>query len=229
MIELFKVGGCVRDEIMGITPHDIDYAVVGADHFEDMEHWLQDKGATIWLSKPEFGTIRANLKGVNADFVLTRRDGHYSDGRHPDDVQIGSLYDDLSRRDLTVNAIAQRVKDGVIIDPFKGREDIDAKILRAVGDPVDRINEDALRALRAIRFSITKGFRIEPDLDWAIRTQRTAHAIATTVSADRVREELDKMFRFDQRKSFDAMFKYASIFNTVLDLGIWFKPTTGGR
>lgn len=225
MIELYRVGGCVRDEIVGVKPHDIDYAVI-ADSFEDMEHWLAEKGAMVWQSRPQFGSIRAKLNGVNADFTLARSEGFYSDGRHPDEVQVGSLYDDLSRRDLTINAIAKRERDGVIIDPFKGRDDIEARVIRAVGDPVDRISEDALRALRAIRFSITLGFRIEPDLDWAIRTQRTAHAISETVSTERIREELDKMFRFDQSASFDAMFKYPSIFGAAIDKGIWWKPTT---
>lgn len=228
MIELYKVGGCVRDEIMGLKPHDIDYVAVGADSFEDLEIWLKDHGAMIWLSKPEFLTVRAKLGGIDADFVLSRKDGAYTDGRHPDEVVIGSLMDDLSRRDFTMNALAKGW-GGTIIDPFKGREDIEAKIIRAVGDPVDRINEDALRALRAIRFSVTKGFRIEPDLEWTIRTQRTSNLIETTVSVERVREELDKMFRFDQRASFDAMNKFPSIFHTAMDMGVWFKPTTGGR
>lgn len=228
MIDLYKVGGVVRDELLGVKSNDIDYSVV-ADSFLDMEHWLADHSYEIFLTKEEYGTIRAKSPdGEVADFVLARRDGYYSDGRHPDEVLPGSLYDDLARRDFTMNAIAKRA-DGLIIDPFGGRADIEACIIRAVGDPVERINEDALRALRAVRFQVTKGFRIEPDLKWAIRTEATRIKLMESVPAERIHAELFKMFKFEPLTALEAMTSYPTLFQVALDKGVWLKPTLEQR
>jgi tRNA nucleotidyltransferase (CCA-adding enzyme) len=139
MIELYEVGGCVRDSLLGIDSKDIDFTVI-APSYEDMREFLTDAGFEIFLETPEYFTIRARFPKVvthdaiptrfvrtkklpTADFVLARKEGAYSDGRRPDEVQMGTLLDDLSRRDFTMNAMA-RDRDGRLIDPFGGQQDV---------------------------------------------------------------------------------------------------------
>ena len=127
-IKAYKVGGCVRDEILGIKSKDIDYAVE-AESFDAMVKWVEDSGGKVYLPKPEHFTVRAKVPGLgDADYVLCRKERGYSDGRRPDHVEMGTLYDDLKRRDLTINSIAQNSETGEYIDPFNGIQDIKDKI-----------------------------------------------------------------------------------------------------
>ncbi len=181
--------------------------VTSEEAFETMVTLLEDMGFTIFISNPEFFTVRAHFPSghqqfgkTTADFVLCRRDGYSSDNRRPDEVFLGTLQDDLARRDFTCNAMAKGMDNDELIDPFHGREDIDNKLLRFVGDPMTRIREDALRALRGLRFAITKGFTLTPMSGEAICQQETAELL-TLVSGDRVRDELKQMFSFDTQKS----------------------------
>src|SRR6478735_1674813 len=158
--KFYQVGGCVRDSLLGVESKDIDFSVEAPSYEAMREAVIERCGGnpeSIKVDKPEFATIRAidpKLGGV--DFVLCRKDGAYSDGRRPDSVEMGTLLDDLARRDFTVNAIA-RADDGSLIDPFNGQADLKLRLLRCVGG-VDRLREDSLRMLRAFRFAITKGF-----------------------------------------------------------------------
>jgi tRNA nucleotidyltransferase/poly(A) polymerase len=180
------------------------------DPFDVMVFRLFRMGFKVFLQTPEHLTVRAQFPrngnyslvnnmdtaGLTADFVLARKESKYSDGRRPDSVEVGTLADDLARRDFSVNAIAMDT-DGSYIDPFNGQADIAAGILRAVGDPADRLTEDALRAVRALRFAVTKGFRIENTLSFAMEYAAVLHSIETRISDDRISVELSKMFRFD--------------------------------
>lgn len=233
-MELFLVGGAVRDEIMGIDSKDWDFSVV-APSFEEVERELRAGGFEIFLSTPEFFTIRARgPKGFTFggrefgtqtfDFVWARKDGTYSDGRRPDFVLPGTLHDDLSRRDFSVNAIAKD-RHGNLIDPFNGRADIDARLIRAVGNARDRIiGEDALRGLRALRFSVTKGFGIDNEVTAVLKSQEFRQALRS-VSTERIREELDKMFKVDTFKSLlliQELRLEGTLFN---DTGLRLMPT----
>jgi tRNA nucleotidyltransferase (CCA-adding enzyme) len=217
-MKMFEVGGCVRDEILGVASKDIDFTVVlddefaedgfnrqGNTPFEVMTLNLRKMGFKIFLETPEFLTVRAQFPDdgkthytnrLTADFVLARKEGDYTDGRRPDKVIPGTLMDDLARRDFTMNAVAKG-SDGSLIDPFNGRDDIDARIIRAVGDPVVRLREDALRAVRALRFSVTKGFEIDPHLKFALEAVSVLDAVENKISDERIQVELSKMFRFD--------------------------------
>ena len=163
-MQVYEVGGCVRDSLLGIPSKDVDFVCVAAS-YAAMRTWMVGQGFKLWLEKPEFVTIRASVpqnhplraRTRDADFVLARRDAPSSDGRRPDWVEAGTLADDLARRDFTVNALA-RGEDGVIIDLFGGRDDLAAKTLRFVGEPMARIREDGLRVLRGFRFMVTKGY-----------------------------------------------------------------------
>lgn len=242
-MELYEVGGAVRDSLLGIKSKDIDYSVVLEPHeiavtkregrptpFQVMEYNLRRQGFEIFLSTPEYLTIRAKFPkdhkhaGLTADFVLARKESGYTDGRRPDHVEPGDLLDDLSRRDFTMNAIA---KDhyGCIIDPFNGTKDIEDRTVRAVGSPDERFAEDALRILRALRFAVTKGFRLEN------HTARAAYSMRDTVagvSPERVREELSRMFNADPMATLDYLHGY-DLFRIVFDMGINFQPTLKER
>lgn len=250
-MEKYIVGGYVRDHIMGIESNDVDYTVVLSPSdfpvtgtvvemptaFQVMWNQLASEGFKIIpeASKEEFLTIRAIFpKGHQyrggADFVLARKEGTYTDGRRPDFVEIGTLTDDLKRRDFTVNAIAMD-EDGNLIDPFDGVQDINDRLLRAVGSAQMRLEEDALRAVRAIRFSVTKGFVIDPELRFAMQSAAVLDKIENVISDDRIQKELSKMFRFDTVASLVALndfgFLTRSLFSGSVSLDATLK--TKGR
>ena len=240
-VKLFEVGGCVRDSLLGIKSKDIDFAVE-APSFDAMREFLQEQGFLVFLETPEYFTIRARFPSVKpnedssvvkwtetlsrmtADFVLCRKDGEYTDGRRPDDVSAGTLMDDLARRDFTVNAIARSL-DGHIVDPFDGQLDLKKRLLRCVGSAEERFTEDALRALRAIRFSITKGFKIDDDIKWALHSDWLPPLVAK-VSAERRREELHKCMFHDTNL---AMLRIVALPDEMREAifsdGLWMKPT----
>src|SRR5688572_2507881 len=115
-VKVFEVGGAVRDKLLGLRPKDIDFAVE-APSFKAMHEFVSSTCSTIFLIKPEFLTIRAHHATMGAvDFVLCRKDGAYSDGRRPDTVEPGTIFDDLARRDFTINAMAFD-EEGNLIDP----------------------------------------------------------------------------------------------------------------
>jgi tRNA nucleotidyltransferase/poly(A) polymerase len=238
-MKMFMVGGAVRDELMGRASNDIDFTVVldpedvppaGTavvfDPYESMNCKLRDMGFKIFLRTPEFLTTRAQFprshenfykKGHTADFVLARKEGEYSDGRRPDEVQVGTLEDDLARRDFTMNAIAKTF-DNQIIDPFKGTQDINDGVIRAVGDAYDRLTEDALRAVRALRFHVTLGFRIDHDLMFAMQTASVLDKIAgSQISDERIKDELNKMLKVNPVASIMAMNKFPALTNAMFN------------
>ncbi len=201
-MEMFEVGGCVRDAFMGVKSKDVDFVVL-APSFDAMREELIAQGFTIHVEKPEFVTIRAGVpKGhslrertKDADFVLARKDSATGDGRRPDFVEPGDLMDDLARRDFTVNAIARAV-DGRIIDPFGGRAAIEFRRLEFVGDPEQRIREDGLRVIRGFRFMVTKGLHPSAPTATAMVSPLAVEMLAQ-VSTERIRDELERMFAHD--------------------------------
>lgn len=137
-IHFYQVGGSVRDSLLGVQSKDIDYAVE-APSFDAMRQAIIDRGGTIFLETPQFFTIRANVPGMGAcDYVLCRKDGQYRDGRHPESVEPGTIYDDLARRDFTINAMAI-TQNGKLLDPFHGQKHLQARILKTVGRAQDRV------------------------------------------------------------------------------------------
>lgn len=226
-VKFYQVGGFVRDSLLGIKSKDIDFTVE-APSYEVMKQAVIERCGgdpnCVKVEKPEFVTIRAVdpvLGGV--DFVLARKEGTYSDGRRPDSVEMGTLYDDLSRRDFTVNAIA-RADDGSLIDPFGGADDLSIRVLRCVGDTEKRMTEDALRMLRAIRFSITKGFSMHYQLDDFLRLASSARLLAK-VSIERVREELLKAFEFDTYLTLTMLENYPRIREAIFSRNLKLTPT----
>jgi tRNA nucleotidyltransferase (CCA-adding enzyme) len=206
MFQFAEVGGAVRDKFLGVDSKDVDFVAVpkmswdSADSaFNGLVNHLKWCGFKVFLETAEFFTVRAQVPNGHplkqrttvADFVLARKDGPSSDGRRPDFVLPGTLMDDLQRRDFTVNAMA--ILDGELVDPFGGREDLENNLLRFVGNPTDRIAEDGLRVMRALRFMVVKGFDMDMDTWDAINSDFAAEML-TKVSVERIREELEKMF-----------------------------------
>jgi tRNA nucleotidyltransferase/poly(A) polymerase len=228
-VRLYEVGGCVRDSLMGRTSKDIDYSVE-AESFDVMRDHLVNEGFKIFVENPEFLTIRAQFpkssgRKITADFVLARREGGYTDGRRPDEVFAGSLMDDLSRRDFTMNAIA-RDQDGNLIDPFHGGLHIMEKRIVAVGKAHERINEDALRGLRAIRFAVTLGFSMDSELEAVLGSRHFAPSLAS-VSTERVREELEKAFAFNTVQTLEWL-SFFNLNSTVFSRGLRLSATMKG-
>ncbi|MDD6207588.1 MAG: CCA tRNA nucleotidyltransferase [Clostridiales bacterium] len=181
--EAYVVGGCVRDALLGRNPED----------------WDITTSATPWQVKELFrrtidtgiahGTVTVMMDNTGYEVTTYRVDGDYKDGRHPDQVSFtGNLKEDLLRRDFTINAMAYNPDTG-LVDEFGGQNDLEEQIIRCVGDPMERLREDALRILRAIRFSAQLGFDIE---DATVEAMKCLAPNLQKISAERIRVELDK-------------------------------------
>ena len=182
----YLVGGCVRDLLRGIKPHDYDLCTNALPE-EIRRVFAADK--TI-LTGLRHGTITVIKKDVPFEITTFRKESGYSDSRHPDVVSFTSnLEQDLSRRDFTMNAIAYSPEEG-LVDPFGGREAIQQKRIICVGDPMLRFEEDALRMLRAVRFEACLGFTIDSATALAIECRAAKIA---GISRERIREELAKI------------------------------------
>jgi len=182
--EAFIVGGCVRDIIRGVAPKDWDVAT-SATPAQAKALFARTIDTGI-----KHGTITVLLDRRHYEVTTYRIDGAYLDGRRPETVEfVSNIEEDLSRRDFTMNAIAYHPAKG-FVDPFGGQADINRKMIRCVGDPVHRFTEDALRMLRAVRFSGTTGFAICGDVLKAISKLKRN---LSNVSPERIREELGKL------------------------------------
>lgn len=205
----YKVGGAVRDQILGVPSKDIDYSIEAPD-FATMRQYILDLGGKIFLEQEQYLTIRAQVDKEAADFVLCRRDGTYSgDGRRPDFVEPGTILDDLARRDFTMNAIAIG-EDGSYIDPFDGQEDIKNKLIRCVGTAEARFTEDSLRLLRAVRFCITKEFSLDEEIEECLHDPKMIYLL-DNISVERMVEELRKCFVYDTRKTLYFLDRYEDL------------------
>ena len=182
----YAVGGCVRDSLLGLDPHDWDLCT-SARPEQVMALFGEEKCIPTGL---QHGTVTVKHGGRLYETTTFRTEGAYSDGRHPDAVCfVPDVREDLARRDFTINAMAYSAEEG-LIDPFGGRDDLAAHLVRAVGEPERRFEEDALRILRLYRFAARFGFAIDP------ATGAAARALGPhldCVSAERIQEELLKL------------------------------------
>ncbi len=182
--EAYAVGGCVRDSILGRAPDDWDITT-SAKPAEVKRLFSRTVDTGI-----KHGTVTVLLEGEGFEVTTYRIDGAYEDGRHPSEVSFtASLREDLRRRDFTVNAMAYNGKDG-LVDLYGGLADLEAGVIRCVGKAEERFDEDALRMLRAVRFSAQLGYRIDEDTGAAI------HSFAPNlqkISAERIQVELVKL------------------------------------
>ena len=182
----YAVGGCVRDSLLGLSPHDWDLCT-SATPEETLALFGEKQCIPTGL---QHGTITVKWKGKLYETTTFRTEGTYSDGRHPDHVEfVPDVKEDLARRDFTINAMAYSAEEG-LIDPFGGRDDLAKKIVRAVGEPERRFEEDALRILRLYRFAARFGFAVEPATGQAAK-DLCRHL--DCVSAERIAEELTRL------------------------------------
>ena len=182
----YAVGGCVRDTLLFLHPHDWDLCT-SARPEEMLEVF---RGEHVVETGLKHGTLTVVLDHVPYEITTFRTDGSYTDHRHPDSVTfVEDVAGDLSRRDFTVNAMAYSPHAG-LVDLFSGQEDLARGVIRCVGVPKERFEEDALRILRALRFASVFDFAIDPDTDAALR--QLAPSLAN-VAAERIREEFFKL------------------------------------
>ena len=182
----YVVGGCVRDSLLGLTPHDWDLCTSALPQ-QGMELFGEEKCIPTGL---QHGTVTVKQGGGLYEITTFRTEGTYTDGRHPDEVHfVPDVREDLARRDFTINAMAYNEKEG-LIDPFGGQADLQSGVLRAVGVPHQRFTEDALRILRLYRFAARFGFSIDPPTAQAAQ-ELCAHL--DCVSVERIEEELAKL------------------------------------
>ena len=182
--EAFAVGGCVRDSMLGKVPNDWD--ITTSAHPEDVKRLFRrtvDTGI-------QHGTVTVMLGSEGFEITTYRIDGEYEDARHPKEVTFtSSLREDLRRRDFTINAMAYSPQNG-LIDYFDGLTDLRRGVIRAVGDPEERFREDALRIMRAVRFSAQLGYHIEENTKRAVRDMAPN---LSKISAERIASELTRL------------------------------------
>ncbi len=182
----YVVGGCVRDSLLGLVPHDWDLCTAARPE-QVMELFGEENCIPTGL---QHGTVTIKENGTLYETTTFRTEGSYTDGRHPDRVEfVPDVREDLARRDFTINAMACHPEEG-IIDPFGGREDLKRGIVRAVGQPHERFEEDALRILRLYRFAARFGFAIDPATGQAAR-ELCGHL--DCVSLERIEDELSRL------------------------------------
>lgn len=200
--ESYIVGGAVRDYLLGLNPSDIDITT-SATPKEVVSLFPKTYPSGI-----KFGTVTVMIDEEDFEVTTFRTDGEYLDGRRPEVVTFGkSLEEDLSRRDFTINAMAMDV-DGKIVDLFGGQNDLEKGIIKAVGNPTQRFSEDALRVLRAFRFSARFGFKVETETLNAI--EKTKEGL-NFISCERIRDEVTKILLTDN---------VAPIFFTMYEIGV---------
>ena len=194
--EAYIVGGCVRDYLMGIKPHDYDITTSALpEQVKGIFGHTVDTGI-------KHGTVTVIINKKGYEITTYRIDGEYKDNRHPEKVFFTDrLSGDLSRRDFTINAIAYNDIKG-FVDLFGGMEDIKNRIIRGVGEPSKRFNEDALRMMRAVRFSAQLNFEIEENTLYAIKENAS---LIKNISIERIREEFFRLILSDHNEKFDIL------------------------
>lgn len=238
MFKFYEVGGKVRDELLGLQSKDVDYvavplidtAITADEMFTKLEEYLRSEGFEIFLVTAKCYTIRAKFpdnykyKGT-ADFVMARKEIGYLPGTRQPIVVPGNLYDDLSRRDFTINAMAKDPDTGEIIDYFNGKTDLAMRVLRTPLEVTKTLNDDPLRILRAIRFSITKNFSYSPVLEKAIRQYNYSEKMKV-VSSSRIREELHKCFKHNTPMTLCQLKEFSNLSDYIFrHTDLWLKPT----
>lgn len=254
-MKIYSVGGSVRDKLLGIESKDLDYVVVLEQKIINnqnlknivvtpsigyvlMKVWMEKEGFQIFLETPDMFTIRARFpkghknESQTADFVLARKEVGYIEGTRRPILELGTLEDDLARRDFTINAMAED-EEGNLIDLYGGQEDLNMRRLRTPLDPKITFLDDPLRVLRAFRFSITKGMHIPYYLKDAMSSYDVFVKLRDVVSQERIREELQKMFKHDTQATIRLVVemdaKIPGLMGLLFENGIWLKPTTEKR
>lgn len=241
-MKIYEVGGCIRDSLLGIESKDIDYSVVldNTDQtvdegWDQMLSFLKKEGYKIFLETKDCFTVRAKFpighinEGLVADFVMARKEVGYVLGTRKPILEVGTLYDDLIRRDFTLNALAKDM-DGNIIDYFNGIEHLKEGLLVTPLNPMKTMMDDPLRILRALRFSLTKDLEVHTDIMESMKQPDILDKLKKTVSQERIREEITKMMMCDTIKTMKLLVDIdrdyiKGFLNIVFKDTMWLKPT----
>ena len=206
--DAYIVGGCVRDKLLGFEAHDYDITTSAKP--DEIKKVF--KGFKTILIGEEFGTVGVLINKILYEVTTFRIDGKYLNYRKPENVTFSkNLTEDLKRRDFTINAMAMDFK-GELYDPFGGKKDLDDKVLRAVGNPLERIREDAIRILRAIRFAGRLDFYIEDELFDAISFERK---LLKKISPERIFDEFSKMITSDRSSYYLLLMEETGILDVI--------------
>ncbi len=203
----YAVGGCVRDSLLGSEPADWDVCTDAKpeDMLQVFRKWR------VFKTGLKHGTVTVRSRGRNVEVTTFRTDGAYSDNRHPDAVHfVSNIRDDLARRDFTINAMAYNDREG-LVDVFGGQEDLEGRMIRCVGEPDVRFNEDGLRILRALRFSARFKFAIETETAYSIRRNRL---LLENISAERIYKELQGILPAEGAG--DMLIAFPEVFAVIL-------------
>jgi len=219
--KLYLVGGSCRDMILKKEPKDKDYVAITSLSFEELCNEVKKVGI-IFQAKKEFLTIRCKLNGEVIDIALPRKEDGYDDNRHPKNVErVDTLKEDASRRDFTMNTLYWNEEEG-FIDNFKGKESIANKLIKCVGEPNKRFEEDYLRMLRAVRFSCQLGFAID---GWTYASMKMLAFHLVEVQTDRIRQELNKSLSADAKKTMWYL-NDLKLFRIIKKKGLTFECTS---
>jgi tRNA nucleotidyltransferase/poly(A) polymerase len=232
-MEIYEIGGSIRDRLLEIQSKDRDFVVIPTAStidlaWKEMTTYLELQGYQIFLATESCYTVRAKFPtihenaGLVADFVLARKElGYYPNTRQPI-LAPGTIADDVWRRDFTINTLFE--KDGEIIDlTGRGIEDLKLRLIDTPLDAYITFKDDPLRIFRAIRFSITKKFNLSDNVADALHYSYDY----STISIERVREELYKCFKFNTMATLKMLYKFEALQKYAFDhTGLWLKPTT---
>lgn len=209
--KIFIVGGCVRDILIGIEPHDIDFCTNAKP--SEIITLLNENNIFYTTVGIDYGTVVAHINHIEYEITTYRSDGVYADKRRPDSVHFETdLRTDLQRRDFTLNAIAYDIIDDEYRECSTGVQDIKNKIIRCIGDPNKRFQEDALRILRALRFSIKYNFDIEEETSKAIHANKE---LLNNISKERITQEFEKILT-SGKPIHNLFIKYNDIISTII-------------
>ena len=202
--EAYLVGGYIRDALIGIDNKDADIDIaVNGKYINKIKEELEKDKYTINIDGLKFGVITAYLEdGDNIDIAEFRNENYDSSSRKPKVKASDNIYDDVKRRDFTINAIAYNLKRKELIDEFNGQEDIKNKIIRAVGNPDERFDEDPLRILRGLRIATKLGFNIE---EKTLKSMEKNSYKLQKVSGERIRDELIKGLEINPKRFFELL------------------------
>jgi poly(A) polymerase len=231
----YLTGGAVRDQLLGLKSKDLDYVFVfdnpkqftsAEEAFQEMERIIIADGGEIYLSTPDCYTIRYKdgVTGEAKDIVLARKETSYIPGTRKPVVELGTLWDDMIRRDAKINAMAID-ENGKIVDYFGGKEDLKNMILDTPADPIITFNLDQLRLIRFFRFMVTKNFRTTDEILDIITNFDYVNNFKH-VSEERIREELYKCFKHDTYKTLTLLASFPKLENYIFTkTNLWLLPT----
>lgn len=190
--QAYVVGGAVRDWLLGRNPKDWDIATDAKP--DEIVPIFEQQNIKAWPLGQKYGIVKMEIDGMEYDVATFRKKIEFEEGKSKVGEYSDNITDDLSFRDLTINALAMNIQTGEIVDPFGGQKDLEAGIIRAIGDPDERMKEGPIRTLRAVRFAIKYGFKLDPETEATIRRQGN---LLSLTAGGRIKREMNAILMLD--------------------------------